>query len=216
MKIIDLQALWADPGVPVTLRTTKTSPYGRKVRMALLAQGFANRVSVETADPLDPADTLREQNPLGKMPCLLIGNEAFFDSHVILEMIDALAGGGVLLPAEGLARYRVQTRARLADGITDAALTVTYETRFRTPDQMSERWLDHQRGKIHRGLSAFETEPVDPEELNLISITLAACLGYLDWREPINWRSEFPGIARWLDVFAAAQPAWAATERELA
>lgn len=209
----DLQTLWDDPAIPVVLRSTDTSPFGRKVRMALIRLGLEARITREPADTLDAEDSLRRQNPLGKMPCLLIGNDAFFDSHVILEMLDALAGGGVLAPKDGLARYRILTRAKLADGITDAALLVTYEGRFRESGNVSERWLSHQKGKIVRGLDAFEAYPPDPLQADLVTITLAAALGYLDWRQPLEWRDDHPALAGWLDEFARTHAFWGATER---
>ncbi len=55
------------------LRSTVTSPFGRKVRMAIDALGLTGRVTLKPADPLDENDTLRQQNPLGKMPCLVLG-----------------------------------------------------------------------------------------------------------------------------------------------
>lgn len=210
----EIEALWKNAVNPPVLRSTETSPFGRKVRMALIHLGLENRVTLEPADTLDAGDSLRHQNPLGKMPCLLIGNEAFYDSHVILEMLDALAGGGVLAPKDGLARYRTLTRARLADGITDAALLVTYEVRFREAGSISERWLSHQKEKIVRALDAFEADLPDPLKADLVTITLAAALGYLDWREPLAWRDDYSALASWLDTFARTHAFWGATERK--
>ncbi len=209
----ELRTCWEDRSVPIVLRSTETSPFGRKVRMALIALDLDGRVRLESADTMDATDHLRVQNPLGKIPCLLIGNEAFFDSHVILEMLDALAGGGRLLPGDGLERFRVLTRARLADGITDAALLISYESRFRAPSEASEHWLSHQRGKITRALAAFENDLPDPSRAELVQLTLAAALGYLNWRRPLDWRDAHPGLDGWLQAFAHHHPFWARTER---
>lgn len=208
----DLEDHWNNPAVPIILRSTTTSPYGRKVRMAADILGLTDRFERQDADTLDAADTLRQQNPLGKMPCLLIGGEAFFDSSVIVEMLDALAGGGKLIVPAGLARFRQLTRARLADGIIDAAVLVVYEGRFRAAESASDRWLEHQRGKIRRALAAFEAAPPAPRA-DIVSIGLGAALGYLDWRQPVAWRDDNPGLVRWLDAFAAATPAYHRTER---
>ena len=54
------------------LRSTLTSPFGRKVRMAAAVLGLTDRLRLEPADTLKENDTLRAQNPLGKMPCLLL------------------------------------------------------------------------------------------------------------------------------------------------
>ena len=152
------------------------------------------------------------------MPCLLIGTEPFYDSGVILDLLDLLAGGGRLLPpvTSPLPRLRALTRARLADGITEAALLMVYEDRFRAPDQVSEIWLEHLRGKVLRGLAEFERAPPDPTRACMASIGLACALGYLDWRRPVDWRGTHPALTGWLDRFAAAVPAFSATERDLA
>lgn len=194
------------------LRSTLTSPFGRKVRMAALVLGLANRYRLEPADTLDEADTLRQQNPLGKMPCLLVGGgTALYDSRVIIEFMQDEAGTDRLLPRSGLARYTTLTRAVLADGVCDAALLMVYEGRFRDPGTHSGRWLAHQRGKIMRGLAAFEAAPPDPRRTDLVAIGLACTLGYLDWRKPVDWRAAHPRLAQWLADFAAAEPAFDAT-----
>ena len=54
------------------LRSTLTSPFGRKVRMAAAVLGLTDRYRLVPADTLDETDTLRQQNPLGKLPCLLL------------------------------------------------------------------------------------------------------------------------------------------------
>lgn len=209
-----LETLWHDPRVAVELRTTLTSPFGRKVRIAAEVLGLSSRLAIRPADTLDPADDLRHQNPLGKMPCLVIGDEAFYDSGVILELLDALAGGDRLLPsaAAPLERARALTQARLADGLTEAALLMVYEYRFRTPEKVSGRWLEHQRGKIMRSLAVFEAAPPAADKPNLISIGLACGLGYLDWRQPVEWRGDHPALVRWLAAFSNAVPAFSATE----
>ena len=139
------------------LRSTLTSPFGRKVRMAAEVLGVDGRIVLVPADTLDEGDTLREQNPLGKLPCLLLPDgTVLYDSRVIIEFLQETAGTERLMPRAGVARYRALTGAALADGIADAALLMVYEDRFRDAAMHSPRWLAHQRGKIMRGLSAFE------------------------------------------------------------
>lgn len=198
----------------LVLRTTLTSPFGRKVRMAAELLDLNRGMEIRPADTRHPDDDLRSQNPLGKMPCLLIDDEPFYDSGVILELLDALAGGGRLLPpiSASLVRFRALTRARLADGIAEAALLMVYEGRFRHPEQVSKTWLDHQRGKVLRGLAAFETDLPDARRADIVSIGLSCALGYLDWRRPLDWRTDHPALVAWLAAFAAAVPAFTATD----
>ena len=194
------------------LRSTLTSPFGRKVRMAAAVLGLSGRYRLEPADTLDEADTLRQQNPLGKLPCLLLADgTALYDSRVIIEFLQDEAGTDRLMPKSGLARYTTLTRATLADGVTDAALLMVYEGRFRDAATHSQRWLTHQRGKIMRALAVLERTPPDARVTDVAAISLACALGYLDWRKPVPWREEHPRLAQWLVDFAQSEPAFNAT-----
>jgi len=194
------------------LRSTLTSPFGRKVRMAIEALGLGNRVTLAPADPLDESDTLRQQNPLGKMPCLVLTDgSTIYDSGIIIEYLQDVTRTDRLLPLHGRDRYRVLTLARLADGIMDASILVVYETRFRRDLPHSPQWLSHQRGKIRRGLSAFEASLPDPEKTDVVSIGLSCALGYLDWRKQVDWRPTYPVLVDWLNRFSAHEPAFERT-----
>jgi glutathione S-transferase len=191
------------------LRSTLTSPFGRKVRMAIEVLGLTGRVTVTPADPLDESDTLRQQNPLGKMPCLVLPDgSTIYDSGIIIEFLQDVAGTDRLLPARGPDRFRALTHARLADGIMDAAILIVYENRFRPDLPHSPRWLSHQRDKIRRGLAAFEASPPDAYKVDVVSIGLSCALGYLDWRKQVDWRPAYPGLVNWLNRFSLHEPAF--------
>ncbi len=91
---------------------------------------------------------------------------------------------------------------------------IVYETQFRDPGMQSDRWLKHQRGKIMRGLAAFEADPPDPAKTDIVAIGLACALGYLDWRKQVDWRKSFPGLVTWLAAFSKNQPAFERTRKE--
>jgi glutathione S-transferase len=202
---------------PLVLRSTLTSPFGRKVRMAAHVLGLAERIILLPADTLDETESLREQNPLGKMPCLLlVDGSAIYDSRVIIELLQEMAGGEALVPARGRARYLALTRAALADGLMEAALLLVYEMRFRDPGTYSARWLAHQRGKVERALAAFESDPPDARKTDVVSIGLSCALDYLDWRKPMEWRQTHPRLAAWLGEFAGREPAFVATRADTA
>ncbi len=205
-------SLLIEPPSKMTLRTTNTSPYGRKARMAMHIHELSSLVRLEPADTLDESDSLREQNPLGKMPCLLLPDgHVFFDSRVIVEYFDAVSRHAPLIPVGGVERFEVLTRAALCDGLTDAALLIVYEGRFRAPESASGRWLDHQHGKVTRALAALSESPPSARKSDLGSIGLACALGYLDWRKPVAWRDQFPVLADWLARYSDFEPAVALT-----
>jgi glutathione S-transferase len=199
------------------LRSSPASPFGRKVRIAIALLGFDGETSIEAADTNNVADTLRRQNPLGKIPVLIAEDGfAYYDSRVILEFLDQRAGGGKIVPGEARQRLAALCLQALCDGILDASILTIYEARWRPSEHREQKWLDHQAGKVTRGLAALETNPpaldTAPGKLpNVGQITLACALGYRDFRFGESWRAEHPRLVAWLDDFAARVPAFAAT-----
>jgi glutathione S-transferase len=182
--------------------------------MAILMLGLSDRVEIQPVDLNDPADTLRRQNPLGKIPALVLDDgTTLFDSRVIVEYLDHLAGGGTLFPRDPAARFAQLRLQALCDGLLDAGVLIVYEGRYRPPEMQVQSWLDRQRGKIVRGLAALEQEP-PPVEPTIGQVALACVLGYCDLRLGGAWRRDHPRLVAWLDSFAAAVPAFAATRPE--
>jgi glutathione S-transferase len=193
------------------LRSSPSSPFGRKVRIAVAILGLSEQIEIVAADTNDPAEKLRQQNPLGKIPVLIAeGQGPIFDSRVIIEYLDQRAGGNRLIPAEPQARIAVFTAAALADGIIDACILRVYEGRFRDPETHSKKWLAYQEEKVARGLAYFAAKPPVGAR-DIVHIGLACALGYLDLRFEGKWRGEYPKLVAWLDAFAADVPAFEAT-----
>ena len=196
------------------LRSTPPSPFGRKVRLAASVLGLAGDIKVEPADTNDAGDPLRRQNPVGKIPTLVLEDGAtLFDSRVILEYLDDRAGGGKIIPNETKARFAALRLQALADGITDAQILLIYEGRFRPPEHHVKKWTDYQADKIKRGLEALEAEPPALDAIpNVGQIALACFLGHRDLRFSGDWRAAHGKLVAWLDRFAAKVPAFAETK----
>jgi glutathione S-transferase len=193
------------------LRSSPASPFARKVRLAAAILGLTDEIEVVAADTSNPDAELLRQNPLGKIPALVVEDGgALYDSAVILEFLDARAGGGKLIPT-GEARFTTLTRQSLADGIMDAAVQLIYEQRWREADKRSANWVAHQGGKVERGLAFFEANPPDGRAKTVDAIALAAALGYLDLRFEGAWRTSHPRLVGWLETFAADVPSFEAT-----
>lgn len=202
----------SDAAVDLVLRTTLTSPFGRKVRIAAEVVGLGERIRIVPADTGDPADSLRLQNPLGKVPCLVSPqNEPIYDSRVALEYLQYLAGSQQLVPEAGAERYAALTRMALADGIVDAGALIIYERRYHDDDQRSPTWLDYQAGKIHRALTAFAAAPPKTGVTDGVAIGLSCALGFLDKRAIVDWRAEFTPLIDWLAMFTERVPAFEST-----
>jgi glutathione S-transferase len=198
------------------LRSSPPSPFGRKVKIAASLLGLDGQIAVEKADTNDPADSLRKQNPLGKIPVLILEDgTTLFDSRVIVEYLDHRAGGGRIIAAEPAARFAALRLQALCDGLLEAALLQVYEGRFRSEDKREPKWLNHQADKVARALAALEESPPALGTLpDIGQITLACALGYLDLRFQGNWRKDHPRLVAWLDNFAARVPAFSKTKVE--
>lgn len=203
----------ASENTMLILRTSPASPFGRKVRIAAEVAAVADRIRIENADTGNPDDSLRRQNPLGKIPTLVMEDgEPLFDSRVIVEYLNEIAPEPVLVPP-GSQRIAVLRQQALADGLLDAAILQVYEGRFRPPELHGEKWLAHQRGKIERALAYTAQHFSAPRAgaPHIGEIAQACALGYMDLRFAGSWRSEYPALMTWLEDFARRTPAFAMT-----
>ncbi|KAB2845805.1 MAG: glutathione S-transferase [Hyphomicrobiaceae bacterium] len=190
------------------------SPYGRKVKIAAKVKGVFDDIEVLTVDTNKGDAELSRHNPLAKIPALVIaGGMTIFDSHVICEYLDSLKPTPVLFPKSGAERWRVLTLGALGDGMLDAALLLVYEHRFRPEEKIVQSWKDRQQAKVDGALAQLEANlPPFEGTPDYGSLTIAAALGYLDFRHEGKWRGKCPKLVHWLDRFAQAVPAFAATK----
>ncbi|KAB0264122.1 glutathione S-transferase family protein [Microvirga brassicacearum] len=196
----------------LTLRSSPASPFGRKIKIAASLLGLLDRIEVAEADTSNPEDSLRQQNPLGKIPTLVLENgETLYDSRVILEYLDDLAGGGHIFPS-GWNRFAALRQQALADGIMDAVLIQVYEGRWRAEEKREPKWVDHHAGKVARGLEHAEANLSSPTAtIHVGHIAQACALGYLDLRMGGRWRESYPKLVAWLADFEARVPAFGKT-----
>lgn len=193
------------------LRSAPASPFGRKVKIAAAMLGLSEQITVVATDTADPADPIRTVNPLGKIPALEFENGmTLYDSRVIVEYLDHLAGGHRIFPEDPSARFAALTLQALADGLCDAALLQVYEVRMRAESERSVSWVANQAGKVERALAALEASPPAGHG-DIGAIAVACALGYLDLRFEGRWRAGHPRLVEWLDAFRAEVPAHEAT-----
>jgi glutathione S-transferase len=184
------------------------SPFVRKVRAAAIELGLADRIELEYAEVVPGRENSTfagTVNPLRKVPALILddGETVLVDSTVICEFLDALAGGGRLIPRSGPDRWRVLSQHAVAQGMCEAVILVRYETWLRPEPMRWPDWLDDQWDKVWSGLAWFERYaerllPIGPGKVDLSHLALAACLGYVEFRfVGTNWPTRFPRVAGW-------------------
>jgi glutathione S-transferase len=194
------------------------SPFSRKVRAAAIELGLGDRLDLVFAEvvPGRPNEAFARLNPLRKVPALITdAGETIYDSTVICEYLDALCGGGALIPREPPQRWRVLTNHALAQGMCESIILIRYETWLRPEPVRWPVWVDDHWGKIRTGLGWFEANAAELQEpVNLAHLALGCMLGYADFRWPDHgWRRQFPKVGAW---FAGIEqrPSFAQTKPE--
>jgi len=180
------------------------SPFARKVRIVARETGLDGQIEEISimVSPVKPHAELARENPLVKIPALATQKDGtLYDSDVICEYLDSLAGGK-LFPVAGTERWRELRLQALADGILEAAVLLRYENAVRPPQYQWSEWIGGQFGKVRGGLDALERECGGwRERFGIGEITAACVCGYLDFRFPDEqWRDARPGLARWFET----------------
>ncbi len=196
------------------LRSSPASPFARKVRIAASVLGLTSKIEVRPVDLDDAADNVRVQNPIGKIPVLVLEDgTAYYDSRVIVEYLDYVAGGGRIIPKDGPARFETLRLQAHCDGVLDACILLVYEGRYRPADKLVQTWVDRQKEKVARGMKALEASPPKLDAVpDVGQIALACLLGYRDLRFSGTWRKDYPKLLAWHDKFAAQVPAFEETK----
>lgn len=196
-----------------------TSPYVRKVRVVLAEKKLD--CPLVTEDVWSDSTRISQANPLGKVPCLLMdGQDAVFDSRVIVEYLDTLSPVGKLLPSAGRARIEVKTWEALADGLCDAAIAARMEQVWpgRAEGERSAAWVARQMRKVDDALAAMSHGLGDKPwcaagvHMTLADIAVGCALSYLDFRFPaVPWRERHANLAQLLDGKLAQRPSFVET-----
>ena len=163
-----------------------TSPFVRKVRAAAIELGLDGQIELELVQvaPCKPnRDYAKAHNPLRKIPALVTAEGmTIFDSTVICEYLDAMAGGGRLVPREGEARWRVLTGHTVAQGICEAAVMVRYETwlrpeALRWQDFAGDQWDRIDAGhRVVRAARGRAGRPREPRRIWRLAVRLATSI----------------------------------------
>jgi glutathione S-transferase len=188
------------PRNTMKLLASLTSPYARKVRIAL-AEKKLEYALVEVS-PWTAEETVAAVNPLAKIPVLIVEDGLHvYDSRVIVEYLDRVSHVSRLIPEPARQRITVKRWESLADGICDAAAAIVLEQK-RPARQQSREWIERQRRKVEQGVAELARELADKpwcngEGYSLADIATGCALGYLDFRLPeLDWRDAHPNLKR--------------------
>lgn len=175
------------------------SPYVRKVLVAQYEKNIACEFILDR--PSDPQTRVPQYNPLGKVPVVLLDDgQSLYDSSVIVEYFDGLGSGARLIPDSFVERIKVRQGEALGDGIVDATVALTHDSRYTKDTDPHSTWYQKQLLKINRGLAELESLIKKNSfcyynQFSLADICAGMALAYLDRAYPVlNWRHQYPGL----------------------
>lgn len=191
------------------------SPFVRKAMFAAHELGLEDRIVTErvvvAADAVNEA--VMAANPLGKIPTLVLSDgSALFDSSVICEYLDQLAGNRLFPPA-GPARWQALRWQAMGNGLMELLVARLGESR-RAEGMRSEPHLAAQLRKITATLDALEREAgaLAAVPFGIGHIAVFCGLAHADFRfAALGWRQGRPALAAWATQ-VAERPAARATE----
>lgn len=201
--------------LPVKLYSSPTSPFARKVRVALHEMNVMDRVEEVFTDPFaaSPPTEFLAANPLSRIPTLITDQGlALPDSKLILDWLQATQKHR--LPTDA-ARWPAARRGVIAEGILEAAVASVLEKR-RPESIVMPAALDRHAAAIHRALDILSLEAAalgdGGDRPTATALTTGVALAYLDFRLPyLDWRRRAPALIPWFDAFSA-RPSMVATQ----
>jgi glutathione S-transferase len=195
------------------LHWSPKSPYVRKVMVCAHELDLVDRLELvrSVAAMLKPNARLMQDNPLSKIPTLVLDDGfALFDSVVICEYLDAL-GGGTLFPKQGSDKWQALRWHALGDGLLDALILWRNERERVVPLQGLIDAFELKTGATLKQLDD-EAQALEETPFSIGHITLGCALGYLDYRfGGFGWRALAPRLAEWY-ARTRARPSFRQTE----
>ena len=195
------------------LHWSPKSPFVRKVMVCIHELGMDIEVEKirSVAAMLKPNTALMRDNPLSKIPTLLLDDgSTLFDSVVICEYLNDRANGH-LFPTSGPEKWQVLRWHALGNGLLDALILWRNE---REREQPLQALMEAFGLKTKAVLSQLDAEVNDlaAAPISIGTVTIGCALGYLDYRfEDFGWRDHAPALAAWFAVWRQ-RPSFVLTE----
>jgi glutathione S-transferase len=188
------------------LHWSPRSPFVRKVMIVAHELGLVERITcVRTvAATSKPHAELMKDNPLSKIPTLVLDDgTVLYDSPVICEYLDGLAGEPKLFPHAGKPRLTALRRQALGDGFLDMMVLARDERLRASPSDQHIASTAVRKAAILDSLER-EAEDLTGTPFGIGHVAIGCALSYLDFRfSDEDWRRGHSHIANWHAAFSA-------------
>ena len=174
-----------------------TSPFGRKVKIVSMVHEIdleEKIINVYEADFLD------KNNPLRKIPTLLINNLSIIDSDNICLYFDSITKKKSLFPKD---RYwQIMSLTSLANGLMEAVLERFMEI-SRPENEQSKKYINKLEKRTLRTINWLENNwnNYNENDLTMDQIAIACALDYTSFRFTKKWKDEYSNLYKWLNIF---------------
>ena len=174
-----------------------TSPFGRKVKITSLVQEInleEKIINVYEADFLD------ENNPLRKIPTLLINNLSIIDSDNICLYFDSITKKNTLFP---MGKYwQIMSYTSIANGLMEAVLERFMEI-SRPEGEKSLKFIEKLETRTFRTIYWLEKNlnNFNDNNITMDKIAIACALEYTMFRFTDIWQKENLNLYNWLEKF---------------
>jgi len=175
-------------------------PYVQRARIALEEKKLEHEIEYIDLDM--PPDWFFDVSPLEKVPVLLVGDKALFESMVICEYLDNISGN-TLYPDDPL--QRAQQKAWIALG--DSILGTVYDMMFTN----SEADFKRAKGTIIDRLDVIEEEMAEGpfyagDKFGMVDVAFAPLFRYLRGitdHAGIDFYEDTPEVKAWSERLLA-------------
>jgi glutathione S-transferase len=181
------------------LHYSAASPFARKVWVTAIECGFGDKLTLSATNPHESPAELVDANPFSKVPALELPNgDVIYESLLICEYLDDMAGGGIVVPAERSERLAMLRRHALANGLLEVSVLRRVES-LRAKEADRDKNIARQAAITVRALDRLEANAGSFDEtLDLGNLSTVIALDYLDFRFPDDsWRDARPTLAGW-------------------
>ncbi len=153
----------------IKLVTSKFSPYGYRVEMALIEKNIPYQK--EYIDLSNRPDWFTKDSPLGKVPIIYIGNKVLFESTVICEYLDEAYKDVPLQPTDLYTKYWHRAWIEFSNGILAETLGMCFA--------QNQEQFDIKKAALNEKLAIFDkyvkfNPYFEGDKFSLVDICLAS------------------------------------------
>ncbi|MFZ9152011.1 MAG: glutathione S-transferase N-terminal domain-containing protein, partial [Burkholderiales bacterium] len=166
--------------------------------------GVDQKLTLLPTNPHQSTPELIAANPFSKIPALELDNgEVIYESLLICEYFDEMAGGGIVFPKSRAQRLPMLRRHALGNGLMETSVLRRVES-VRGKDADRDKNIARQEAITQRALALLENmAPALDNTLDLGNLSFVVALDYLDFRFPGDaWRQGRPALAAWHERYS--------------